>query len=168
MSENETEVTKKAETIAMYPNTLPEGQEDVDYLFYGVQGVNEEGAKCKAMVAYIVPKTDEEAVERYNLDLAGLIAAGVRSGIATRPNYPLEFEGRVTDKEGKVIDRGIINQAVVEKCQALANAYKVGSKTPAGVSKDVKEVKAIASEMGMTMAEMKAELLELRRMREEG
>ena len=167
MSENENEVTKKAETIAMYPSTLPEGQEDVDYLFYGVQGVNEEGAKCKAMVAYPVPKTDEEAVERYNLDLAGLIAAGVRSGIATRPNYPLEFEGRTTDKEGKVIDRGIITQAVVEKCQALADGYKVGSR-PAGVSKDVKEVKAIASEMGMTMAEMKAELLELKRMREEG
>jgi len=134
------EDTKKVEVLAIYPSELPDGQEDVDYLYYGVQGVNEDGAKCKAMVAYIVPKTDEEATERYNCTLADLVSMGVRAGIATRPNYPLEFEDRTTDSEGKLTNRGIITQGVVEACQTLADNYKVGMKK---ISKETTITKAV-------------------------
>ena len=134
------EKTNKVEVIAMYSELIPDGQEDVDYIFYGVQGFNEAGKRVKAMVSYPIPKTDEEAVETYNCNLAHIIALGVRAGIATRPNYPLEFAGRTTDKDGKLTARGIINQEVVEACQTLADNYKVGMKK---VSKETTITKAV-------------------------
>ena len=145
-----TEKTTKIEVIAMYSDrVLPDGQEDIDYLYYGVQGVNEDGVKVKAMVGYDIPKTDEQAMDRYNCDMQTLVAMGVRAGIATRPNYPLEFSGRTTDKDGKVTDRGTIDQAVVEACQALADNYKVGMKT---VSKETTITKAV-KQSGLTTEE---------------
>ena len=143
------EETKKVETIVLYPSELPEGQEDIDYLCYGVQGVNINGERTRANVCYMIPKTDEESVERYNCTLDDLVVMGVRAGVATRPNYPLEFQGRTTDSEGKLIDKGIVTQAVVDACQALADAYKVGMKK---VSKETTITKAVKNS-GLTTEE---------------
>lgn len=152
MSE-ETEVIEetKPTVIEFYPETTPEGQEEVDYLYYNVQGIDEAGNKAKAKVAYAIPKTDEEAQTRYNCSLVDLIKAGVRAGMATRPNYPLEFAGRTTNEKGKVTNRGCINQAVTEACQKLADEYKCGQKATGGL---MKQIKSAAKEKGMSDTDM--------------
>lgn len=147
------EETKK-ETVQFYSDKAVEGQEDVDYLYYGVQGVDANGNRCRANVAYLIPKTTEEAKERYDCDLTQLIMLGVRAGIATRPNYPLEFLGRETDKEGRVLDRGIIDQGVMEACQKLADDYKCGQKV-VSVSKEAKEINTMRKDADLTMDDMK-------------
>ncbi len=150
MAENDT----KKETVQFYADEQPAGQEDVDYLYYGVQGVDENGDRCRANVSYPIPKSDEEAKARYDCGLAMLIMLGVRAGIATRPNYPLEFLGRETAKDGKVIDRGCITQDVMEACQKLADEYKCGQKV-VSVSKEAKEINAMRKAGDMSMDDMK-------------
>lgn len=155
---------KKVEVIEFYPNELPEGQEEVDYLYYNVQGIDATGTKAKAKVSFVIPKTDEEAQERYNCSLNDLVKAGVRSGMATRPNYPLEFAGRTTDEKGKVTNRGCINQDVTEACQKLADEYKCGQKAAGGL---MKQIKAKAKEKGMTDEDMMKAILAYQNMKAE-
>lgn len=78
-------------------------------LVYAVTGKGENTGK-KFETYWLVPETDEEAKERYDIDLAYLIRQGVRS-LATRPQYPAE--------------------GTPEECQAAADGYIVGRKAPA-------------------------------------
>lgn len=162
MTENDT----KKETVQFYSDKEVEGQEDVDYLYYGVQGVDENGDRCRGNVSYMIPKSDEECKERYDCDLAMLIMLGVRAGIATRPNYPLEFLGRETAKDGKVIDRGCITQDVMEKCQILADEYKCGQKV-VSVSKEAKEINTIRKDANLSMDDMKQAIILFREQKDQ-
>lgn len=148
------EETKKKETIEVLPSTGVDGQEDVDFLYYNVQGLDFSGDKVKVPVAWSIPKTDEEAKERYNVSLETLIGLGVRAGLATAPNYQLEFNGRETDKDGNVTSKGYIDQKVAEACQKLANDYKRGEKgTTTSATKEAKQLNSMRKQSGMTMEE---------------
>lgn len=92
-------------------------------------------------VYWLVPDTDEEAQEQYGCSLKDLITQGVRN-LSTRPNYQLEFvEDKLTEDGHRL-------------CQELANNYKVGQKS-AGIGKEMKEIRAMAKDAGMTLAEIK-------------
>ena len=148
----ETEETKK-EVVDFFPQELPEGQEGVDYLIYKVQGKDAEGNRAVANVAWAIPKTEEEAQAR-GVSLDELRALGVRFGLATSPNYQLEFVGRETNKEGKVVKKGYIDQSVVEACQKLADEYVRGKRGSASAATaEAKKLDAIRKEGGLSFEE---------------
>ena len=69
------------------------------------------GAEEKYGVAFPLPGTDSEATERYNLDIDGLVAKGIR---AIRPSYANAF-----DDDGDLVEGG------QELMQQAADEYKI-------------------------------------------
>lgn len=93
-------------------------------------------------VYWLIPDSDEESQERYKCSLKDLIGQGVRN-LSTRPNYQLEFVDNVLVNDGHA------------KCQALADEYVCGA-ARTSVNRELKEVKTMAIEAGMSMSELKA------------
>lgn len=75
------------------------------------------GAKVRYEIIWDIPKTDEEAMQRYNVSLTDLICAGVQI-LSHRPDYKT------------VLDVDEYTTARHEAVQKLADDYKVGSRTP--------------------------------------
>lgn len=85
------------------------------------------GADERYEVYFLIPETNEEAIERYDCKLSDLVEMGVRQ-IATRVDYPsVGF-----DEVGDLKDGGH------EAMQVLADGYKVGAKRITGVTQKKK------------------------------
>jgi len=94
------------------------------------------GASTKYGVVFPVMVDEEFLKERYNMTLLEVVQAGVRQ-ISTRPNYDAAFGAD-----------GSVDQT---KMQAIADAYKPGSRIAAGpkVSKEVAKMgRMVAKEAG--------------------
>jgi len=106
------------------------------------------GTDVKYEIYFMVPKTDEEAKERYDCDLAYLLTQGVRS-ISTRPNY----QAVGFDKDGNLVPDGH------NKMQAAADEYKIGRKgtgvTVKAKARQMDEIAALAEGADMSMDELK-------------
>ena len=85
------------------------------------------GSTEKHEVYFLVPSTDEEAVERYDCQLEDLVEMGVRQ-IATRIDYP----SVMYDEAGDLKEGGHAAG------QELADGYRVGAKRVAGATQKKK------------------------------
>ena len=75
---------EKKEVVYVEGTARPVGTEDVDFIVTS-PGYTKDAA-TRYNVFMKIPKTDEEASERYGCKLADLIAAGVRQ-LSTRVNF---------------------------------------------------------------------------------
>ena len=76
--------------------------------------------KARYPVGWLVPTTDEEAMERYGVKLDFIIAKGIRSGFATSPDYL----SLVANKDGS------LPPDWHEKAQAIADSWIPGRTEP--------------------------------------
>lgn len=106
----------------------------------------------KFQILFLIPSTDEECQERYDCTLAVLIQAGVRQ-LSTRPDY----------KTVGFNDDGSLKAEGHEAMQDLADGYKVGARV-VGVSQKIlaQKAKKAEAELGMTIEEMTAKMLEMK------
>lgn len=111
------------------------------------------GAVEKYQIAWLVPKTDEEAKERYDCTLNDLVAAGVRQ-FSTRPDY----------KTVGFDDDGNLKPEGHEAMQSLADGYKFGARASGGPTQKVmaQKAKSAESELDMSLEEMVAKMKELK------
>ena len=121
-------------------NPFPQDQT----LITNIQASKEKGLQTYE-VYYLVPTNDEQCQKQYNCSLKDLITQGVRN-LSTRPNYQLEFvDGKLTP-------------AAHVACQKLADGYKCGVQRTS-VNREMKELKTMASEAGISIADVKAMIL---------
>ncbi len=114
-----------------------ERPDDQDYL--GTDIGFEQGVDIKYTIWWLIPKTDEEAQERYGCDLADLVANGVRQ-LSTRPNYKLVG----FTEDGELKENGH------EEMQTLADGYKPGRRAiGTGQKKKAQTLDSLMSEMGI-------------------
>lgn len=107
----------------------------------------------KYQIAWLIPKTDEEAKTRYDCTLADLVEAGIRQ-FSTRPNYKdVGF-----DEDGNLLPEGH------SLMQALADTYQVGQRATGGASQKVmaQKAKKAEAELDMTLDEMVAKMKALK------
>lgn len=97
------------ETIISIPNDNPYPREKT--LITNIRARKAKGLQSYE-VYWLIPDTDDEAMDQYNCDLKELIAQGVRS-FSTHPNYQLEF-----------VDDELTPEAH-NRCQDLANNFKL-------------------------------------------
>jgi len=112
-----------AEDIKYIDPVVPtKGTENKDYIVTAIG--RGRGAKTKYRLVYPVPQTDEEAQERYGVDLFAIRLAGVKA-FTTGPDYSKhELAGKsVWQEDGTLVPGGH------EELQKLADGYKPGQRT---------------------------------------
>lgn len=118
-------------------------------------------------IIWLIPESDEEAMERYDCTMADLVASGVRN-LSYRPDYiesGFVFE-ETKDADGKVIDRYpvALKEGGHEAMQELADNYRVGRTAQPGQSVKAKAARVAAVEKqlgGMTIEELLAKAKEM-------
>jgi hypothetical protein len=135
MTENTESPKKEAKVINYVDPIINAGDDDV-VTHIGVS----RGANTKYGVVFPVLNDADFIKERYNMTILELLQAGVRQ-LSTRPNYDSAFASD-----------GSVDHA---KLQAIADAYKPGSRVAAGPKvKVTAEQKEAQKEMkGLTPAE---------------
>lgn len=106
-----------------------------------------------------VPKTDEEAKEDYDCDLATLVESGVRQ-LSTRPDY----------KTVGFNEDGSLKEGGHEAMQAMADNYKVGARV-AGTGIKTKATKLdsmTAKYGGGSLEELEAKMAKLAELEKQG
>ena len=101
------------------------------------------GAKTVYEIQWDIPKTEEEAIKRYNCTLEDLVVLGVRN-LTTKPDY----QSVGFDKAGNLIDKGH------ELMQNLADSYKVGAKKTSTKTAEQRQLESVLAAKNMTMAEL--------------
>jgi hypothetical protein len=116
-------------------------------------------ADTKYEVYLPVPKTDEEAKDDYDCDLATLVESGVRQ-LSTRPDY----------KTVGFNEDGTLKKGGHEAMQAMADNYKVGARVAGeGIkSKAVKLDGMVAKYGGGSQDELEAKLAKMEELEKQG
>jgi len=112
------------------------------------------GADDRFEIYFLVPKTDEQAADRYDCTRDDLVEMGVRQ-IATRVDYP----SVMFDEDGELKEGGHAAG------QELADGYRVGAKRVAGATQKKKAaeldaVQKAAGEVDMNDADALAAFVE--------
>ena len=101
------------------------------------------GAETVYEIVWLIPTTDEAALERYNATLQDLVVLGVRN-LTTKPQYHLEG----FDEAGNLLENGH------ELMQEIADSYKVGARKVSVKTAEQRQLESVLANKGMTMAEL--------------
>lgn len=110
------------------------------------------GAENRFEIIWPVPKTDDEAMERYGCKLADLVSKGVQT-VSHGPDYAAIFDGKDEYSTG-----------LHAKLQTLADNYKPGQRKPGTGAKtkaeavDGRRIADVANATGKTVDELMAML----------